>query len=206
MSNIYISEGEILDRYSILDIKLKEIVDKRREFVINELKEYKRFDKIKEKYILFYKLLYFINKQIWDLQALVMKTDKIDEKYGLICWNIHKYNQSRFRLKNIINQISDSKIKEQKSYDIIENVVKINSDNLIEIYNIIYCILSFDSIKIVFDKNVSNSFIVKIKELFPTLCFVDNSDSYININLNNQENKALYNFFNNELIDVLYLK
>ena len=46
----------------------------------------------------------------------------LNEEYAQIAYDIFEYNQSRFRLKNIINNIANSKFKEQKSYNLKDAV------------------------------------------------------------------------------------
>jgi len=202
MSNelcVCLSEGEILDRYSILEIKLNELSDNRRLYIVNELKDYERFNNIINKFLIYYKLLYYINKKIWDLQVTVKKIDKLNKNYASVCYDIHEYNQSRFRLKNIINNIANSRFKEQKSYSICENTVKISSDNLSQINSIIYGIVLYDKINIQFDKNISDKLKNRIMYLFPTLQVVEDSDKYIEINMENENNTVLYKFIEDEL-------
>jgi len=196
---ISLSEGEILDRYSILEIKYNKINDTRKNYVLSELKDYSRFNIIKERFILYYKLLYFINNKIWDLQVIIKQITYLNEKYAIISYDILESNQSRFRIKNIINNISNSIFKEQKGYDISENTIHIKSDDINYIYLIIYGILLFDNINIQFDYNVSDNFKNKILYLFPSLKIVNNSNTYLDIDIFNKDNNSLYNFINNEL-------
>lgn len=196
---VSLSEGEILDRYSILEIKYNKINDTRRNYVLSELKDYSRFNIIKERFILYYKLLYFINNKIWDLQVFIKQMKYLNEKYAIISYDILESNQSRFRIKNIINNISNSIFKEQKGYDICENTIYIKLEDINYIYLIIYGILLFDNINIQYDYNISNNFKNKIKYLFPLLNIVNNSNTYLDMDIFNTDNMQLYNFIKNEL-------
>ena len=119
---IPVSFGEIVDKYSILELKRKyithpdKLVDINRE--INELAafvgEYKNS--------VFYKMLLGINDKIWR-ETDIVKTLTIENKdydnilkYAELTASIFDDNQRRFRLKNHFNCLSGSLIREHKSY------------------------------------------------------------------------------------------
>jgi hypothetical protein len=193
--SISLSEGEILDRYSILDIKYNEIDDSTRKLLINmELEYYSRFDFLKNTYFIYYKLLYFINKRIWDLTNIIKGMKILNEEYAQIAFDIFEYNQSRFRLKNIINNISNSKFKEQKSFNLKE--VSIYIKNETDIVNIVYSILNFDFVKVSFRKDISSDFIMKIKTLFPILEYYDDCTETLEVDFKKYNNSLLHEFIN----------
>ena len=79
---IEISEGEALDRVSILQIKKLNITDESRLTEINkELNQYDIIQDIKNKYIIYYKLLYYVNQKIWDTTNEIKELVIYDEKY-----------------------------------------------------------------------------------------------------------------------------
>lgn len=194
---ISLSEGEILDRYSILDIKYNEISDSSRKSHINkELLYYSRFNFLKTTYFIYYKLLYFVNKRIWDLTNIIKEMTQLNEDYAKISYDIFEYNQSRFRLKNIINNIVNSKFKEQKSYNLKEISIYIkNEHDTKNIFNIVYAILSFDRVKVNFNKDTSNTFIMKIKTLFPILEYTDECKT-LEVDFESCNNSLLCEFIN----------
>ena len=192
---ISISEGEILDRYSILDIKYNEIDDSRKLHINMELSYYNRFNFLKIKYYIYYNLLYFINKRIWDLTNIIKEMPQLNEEYAQIEYDIFEYNQSRFRLKNIINNIANSKFKEQKSYNLKEASIYIENETT-GILNIIYSILYFDYIIVSFNKDISNNFIMKIKSLFPQLVYTDECTETLEIDYKSYNNSLLCEFIN----------
>jgi len=112
---VEVSIGEALDKLSILSIKLSKIedVDKKKEinkeFVLleNMLSEHK------DKYAFQYKILCKINESIWNKLVMFRKhsTSKLFEE-------ITDENDDRYRVKNKINILCDSKIKEQKGYKV----------------------------------------------------------------------------------------
>ena len=70
--NIEVSIGEAVDKYSILEIKLKRILEKEKQIEIN--KELLALTPCKP-YILqhsfYYKLLVYVNEQIWDMTNII---------------------------------------------------------------------------------------------------------------------------------------
>jgi len=191
---INLSEGEILDRYSILDIKYNEIDDNSKKLQINiELDYYSRFDFLKNTYVIYYKLLYFVNKRIWDLTNIIKGMAQLNEDYAKISYDIFEYNQSRFRLKNIINNISNSKFKEQKSYNLKEIRIYIENETN-NIFNILYALLSFDRVIVSFNKDIRRDYIIKIKLLFPELVYNDECTKTLEIDFENHNNILLHNY------------
>ncbi len=112
-----VSLGEALDKLTILDIKLRRIKDNRRNAVQHEYNLlYEKLGDYITKYNFYYKLLININEQIWDDQDIVRGVKSDDVAYVQLCNKILDCNDMRFRIKNKINQLSDSSIKEQKGY------------------------------------------------------------------------------------------
>ena len=112
-----VSIGEAIDKYSILEIKLKEITEEYKlceiQDEINQLQECKPMI---EKESFFYNILLYFNTKIWNLTDAIKLLDVTDEKYPIVAQQIFDFNQKRFRVKNLINQLSCSKIVEHKSY------------------------------------------------------------------------------------------
>lgn len=108
---ITVSYGEILDKYSILDIKRDKL--KNNQHVVDELKVLEPnvevlFQDRANKF--YYHLLKIINLQIWELSDFIR--DHPDDTKA--CIDIIHHNDRRFRVKNKINRAS--RIKEQKGY------------------------------------------------------------------------------------------
>ena len=119
-----ISEGELLDRISILEIKLNKIKDRAQ---LKEVKkEYEILNKLKQKHInssktidLLYKDLKEINEKIWIIEnekRLCEKNSDFKEKFIQICRNEYFANDKRAKIKREINKILDSYIKEVKQH------------------------------------------------------------------------------------------
>lgn len=111
-----ISLGEALDKLTILDIKLDKIKDNRRKDVKIEYDLlYSKLNKIVNEYTFYYSILKSVNLSIWEKQDIFRESMNDDIKTKL-CKEIIIENDSRYRVKNKINHISNSSIKEQKGY------------------------------------------------------------------------------------------
>ena len=107
-----VSIGEAIDKLSILDIKCSFIKDSRRDEC---QKEYDALFPILKQYIekfpFQYKLLKTINEDIW-----VMQDAFRDCSDAQTCVDIIQKNDMRFRIKNNLNVLTSSDLKEQKGY------------------------------------------------------------------------------------------
>ncbi len=119
-----ISEGELLDKISILEIKLEEI--KNRELHKEVQKEYEILLKIKDQninnnklIIELYKKLKEVNKEIWNIENVKRdfeKNKKFGEEFIEISRKEYISNDKRAKIKSEINRILDSNIKEVKQH------------------------------------------------------------------------------------------
>ena len=119
-----ISAGELLDKISILEIKLNKIKD---HVLLNEVKkEYEILNETKNKNISFsekidilYKNLKETNKKLWETEnkvRLCEKNSDFKEKFIQISRDIYFANDRRSKIKLEINKILGSNIKEVKQY------------------------------------------------------------------------------------------
>ena len=119
-----ISAGELLDKISILEIKLNKIKD---HILLNEIKkEYEILNETKNKNINFsekidvlYKNLKETNKKLWEIEnkiRLCEKNSDFKEKFIQISRDIYFENDKRSKIKLEINKILGSNIKEVKQY------------------------------------------------------------------------------------------
>ena len=120
-----ISVGELFDKISILEIKKLKIKDEKKLIDIKfELKELKNITKkrnltSKENKNQYKKLL-DINKKLWIIEDKKRRHEKLknfDEKFILLARKVYLLNDKRAYIKNNINILSGSKIKEAKSYE-----------------------------------------------------------------------------------------
>ena len=119
-----ISQGELLDKITILEIKLKEI---KNQALLQEVeKEYKILSNIRNKNInnseiiddLFSKLN-LVNKEIWDIENIKRNYEKqniFDKDFIKISRDEYKANDKRASIKSKINNILESNIKEVKQH------------------------------------------------------------------------------------------
>ena len=121
---IEVSGGELLDKISILHIKLDKIKDKNSlDFIKNEYdvliqerdKNIDLNDEINNLYI----ELKTVNEKLWiieDEKRLCEKNSKFDEKFIQVSRDIHFLNDRRAVIKLNINKILGSNIREIKLY------------------------------------------------------------------------------------------
>ena len=121
---VEVSVGELLDKISILEIKLDKISDNEKlKFIRNEYNILKKeFDKNvnKDKKIDgLFKSLKNINLKLWvieDDKRMCEKNSDFGENFIKLSRDIHFLNDERAKLKLEINNISGSKLKEIKEY------------------------------------------------------------------------------------------
>ena len=119
-----ISQGELLDKLSILEIKLKEIKDelslkevKKEHTILSKIKT----DNIENSEIIddLFKKLKSINEKIWkseNIKRNYEKRNNFDEEFIKISREEYKANDERAMIKSKINHILDSNIKEVKQH------------------------------------------------------------------------------------------
>ena len=121
---VEISFGELLDKISILEIKLEKIKDKEKlKFINNELsilksqleKNVKSDDKVNN----LYKSLKEINTKLWNIEDNKRQCEK-DKDFGKnfikLSRDVHFLNDDRAKVKLEINNYTGSVIKEIKEY------------------------------------------------------------------------------------------
>ena len=119
-----ISAGELLDKISILEIKLNKIKD---HVLLNEVKkEYEILNETKNKNISFsekidilYKNLKGTNEKLWEIENKIRLCEKnldFKEKFIQISRDIYFANDRRSKIKLEINKMLGSNIKEVKQY------------------------------------------------------------------------------------------
>ena len=119
-----ISAGELLDKISILEIKLDNIKDKDKLVEIN--KEYKSLEETKKSNIeisenleKLVNQLKEINLKLWNIEEqkrLCEKNSDFGENFIQLSRNVYLNNDKRAKIKSDINKLLGSNIKEVKSY------------------------------------------------------------------------------------------
>ena len=148
------SLGELLDKITILDIKLIKCTDN------NQLKNIKKelnlikTNEINNLLIKNHKLvneLQKVNQELWNLEDLIREKSVLQDygvEYIYCSESIHKKNDERYRIKKQINQVNNSSLFEEKIY---KNTIK-NDDNLNNIKNIV--ITQEDRVNLELGKNL----------------------------------------------------
>ena len=119
-----ISAGELLDKLSILEIKLNKIKNpallkeiKKDYNIINEAKN-KNINSSNEINVL-YKDLKKINEQLWEIEdkiRLCEKNSDFKDKFIQLARDVYLENDKRSKIKLEINKILGSNIREVKQY------------------------------------------------------------------------------------------
>ena len=121
--NVPVSVGELLDKLSIVEIKIKNISDSQKleysnkEF--NLLKE--KADDVKsintQKYDEFYSSLLKTNSKLWEIEDDIRDLENLknfDEAFVSLARSVYITNDERFEIKTKINNFFGSSIVEQK--------------------------------------------------------------------------------------------
>ena len=191
------SIGDVLDKYSILQLKNKKINCENKLLEIkNELNNLKICEEIILKYEYYYSLLLYINDEIWKKTDIIKNLDYKINIFSEISNDIFKLNQKRFRLKNLFNIICNSNIKEQKSYEEISCEIIIDDINTLlkKIPEINYLYFEYDFISI----KSSQECMLLCKKIFNPLIKYNIEKTTYSINLKNfdisDDIKDIYDF------------
>jgi len=119
-----ISAGELLDKLSILEIKLDKINDKENLQEIN--KEYKSLNDTKKSHLEItpdiqnlINLLKDVNIKLWSIEdekRICEKNKDFSKKFIELARNVYINNDKRAKIKSEINKLLGSNIKEVKKY------------------------------------------------------------------------------------------
>lgn len=128
---IEVSIGEAIDKLSILEIKMKKIEDENKKIEIQkEINVLHDCEAYKSKNEFYYNLLMYINEKIWDMTNIIKSITVDDPQFSHISNQIFEFNQKRFRIKNWFNLLTDSNIKEQKSYASTHCKIVVDDENV----------------------------------------------------------------------------
>ena len=118
-----VSVGELIDKLSILHVKQTKITNEEKLEYIN--KEFELLYNLSSGYLdnseieTLYHQLVEINSKLWDIEdrLRVIETEKrFEGEFVDYARKVYFTNDERFRLKNEINKISNSEIREVKEY------------------------------------------------------------------------------------------
>ena len=123
---IEISNGELIDKLTILEIKLEKVIDKKASAnILNE------WEILNEKANLLFSIhssqelfkaqndLEEINRQLWWVEDSIRENEKqgvFDKEFVELARSVYKLNDKRFKLKKTINKLTHSELREEKLY------------------------------------------------------------------------------------------
>lgn len=120
---VEVSIGEVIDKYTILDIKSEKIKDENKLTNIIKEKNILSISLSENNYFTLFqteiKELKTINEKLWDIEDKIrIKESKMEFDYEFIelARSVYISNDIRFSIKNKINKLSNSTIREEKSY------------------------------------------------------------------------------------------
>ena len=121
---VEVSIGELLDKISILEIKLNKIKDSENlKFISNEhsilKKQLDNNVKSDDKLVKFFQLLKEINEKLWVIEDEKRQCEKdkdFGEQFIKLSRDVHFLNDERAKIKLDINNHTGSSIKEIKEY------------------------------------------------------------------------------------------
>ena len=117
------SIGELVDKLTILNIKLENVTN--REKKENLVKEKNKLQEIYDNLNFddeidqFFNQLMTINKKLWNIEdeiRILERNKQFDEKFIKLARSVYITNDESFSIKNKINNFIGSNIKEEKLY------------------------------------------------------------------------------------------
>ena len=123
MVSIPVSVGEMIDKLSILQVKKIKVSNEEKLEFIN--KEFELLYNFSSEYLnnleieLIYSKLILVNTNLWDIEdklRVLEKEKKFDNEFVASARKVYFTNDERFRLKNEINLLTSSEIREIKDY------------------------------------------------------------------------------------------
>ncbi len=119
---IEVSNGEIIDKLTIIEIKLERIEDETK--LVNLRKEYEVLNTAASQIISkndeLYKALYDINCKLWDIEDNIRDLERnkdFDKKFIETARAVYFTNDERSDVKKKINLKTGSNLIEEKSYE-----------------------------------------------------------------------------------------
>tara|TARA_B100000927_G_C16469580_1_gene471017 strand:- start:2527 stop:2913 length:387 start_codon:yes stop_codon:yes gene_type:complete len=123
---VEVSNGELLDKLTILELKMSNISDDKK--LINVKKEFNElsplaellFEKFKDELLVKYKELALINSQLWKIEDDIRECEKnknFGEKFVELARAVYFTNDKRSDVKKQINILTGSGFIEEKSYE-----------------------------------------------------------------------------------------
>jgi len=119
---VEISNGEIIDKLTILQIKLENIKDVCKQANLNL--EYSVLNQVADSIISKQHPLYLellrINKQLWDIEDRIRELERkkdFGKEFIEVARSVYFTNDKRSEVKRKINELTQSSLTEEKSYE-----------------------------------------------------------------------------------------
>jgi hypothetical protein len=123
MLSVPVSVGELIDKLSILQVKKTKVTNSDKLIFIN--KEYDLLYEMSSEFLerkdilKIYDDLISTNLKLWEIEdelRVIESTKNFDDTFTELARLVYYTNDERFRLKDKINNLTNSEIKEQKDY------------------------------------------------------------------------------------------
>lgn len=123
MLSVPVSVGELIDKLSILQVKKIKVTNPDKLVFIN--KEYDLLYEMSSEFLQrkdilqIYDDLISTNLKLWEVEdelRVIESTKNFDDTFTELARLVYYTNDERFRLKDKINSLTNSEIKEQKDY------------------------------------------------------------------------------------------
>jgi hypothetical protein len=123
MLSVPVSVGELIDKLSILQVKKTKVTNSDKLIFIN--KEYDLLYEMSSEFLerkdilQIYDDLISTNLKLWEVEdelRVIESTKNFDDTFTELARLVYYTNDERFRLKDKINSLTNSEIKEQKDY------------------------------------------------------------------------------------------
>lgn len=123
MITVPVSVGELIDKLSILHVKKIKVfneeklsfINKEFELLYNMSSNFLNDDEVSK----LYHQLVDINSKLWEVEdelRILESTKNFDSSFVELARKVYYTNDERFSLKNKINEITNSEVREQKDY------------------------------------------------------------------------------------------
>jgi hypothetical protein len=118
---IEVSNGEIVDKLTILEIKKRNILDKNKLSNINKELEYlTKINLSLNVDAVLYEKLFDINKELWVVEDNIRvkeNNNQFDQEFINLARKVYILNDKRAEVKREINEVTKSNFVEEKSYE-----------------------------------------------------------------------------------------
>jgi hypothetical protein len=179
-----VSVGEAIDKYCILELKSARIQDSKK--IVQIHKEMEALSECRQ--ILstvdsvYYRMLFYVNEKIWDMTDIVKGMTPENPEFSKISNEIFEFNQKRFRLKKLFNELINSNLQEQKSYSNSHCIIYVKNEETFysNLAIINYISIQYDTISFKTDTLDINT----IKKVYTTANYIyDYKGEAVHINI-----------------------